>query len=173
MRIRWKAFWIGAGIGLIAGLVLLQKRRAPVAPPLAVDQLASSELLGEWYELAVKDPTRGSEDRIGTRYSLSTAADGLSLAGSYHLERFDHPRRECRSRLEHQPPGGRLRIEGRELWLLELSAEHLVAASPDRRAVWILARQSELAAPAWQALAARLQAHDVDLNSLTRTPHQS
>lgn len=172
MRIRWKAFWLGAGIGLVAGLISLQKRRVPAAPPLAVDQLASSELVGDWYELAVKDPARGGEDRIGARYSLSAEADGLSLIGSYHLERFDRPRRECRSRLEHQPPGGRLRIDGRELWLLELSADHLVAASPDRRAVWILARQPELAPKAWQELAERLQAHDVDINSLTRTPHQ-
>lgn len=176
MRIRWQTFWIGTGIGLgaAAGWVWWQRRQKPAAPLLGIDQLSLSELQGNWYELAVRDPGRGQADWVGTWYQVSSTATGTRLNCNYRLSQFDQPEQLCESAVQRPPqagPGGLIEIGRRQIWILELTSSYLVAGTADRQAVWVLARQPELPENLWQRIRADLKARGFNPDLWSRTPH--
>lgn len=173
---RWKPILFTglAAAGLVTAAVWLRRRKPTTAPPFVLDHLALPALLGSWYELARYGFDH--EDRVGTRYRLASAdAGSLRLEAHYHVQRLDAPEQRFEALLQRPPqaaPAGRLRLGRHAIWVLELSptGDYLVAATPDRRGLWVLSRQPELAEPVWEQLRERLQAQGFDPERLIRTP---
>lgn len=161
---------------------------APAPAPLqTIPRLDVQRYLGTWYEIA-KYPNRFQRQCASdtqARYTLQ--ADGqLVVLNRCRLANGEMTEAVGQARQVGAADSPRLKVRFAPAWLsflplvwgdywvIDLDADYqLVAVSePRREYLWILARQPQVDAAAYQALLGRLQAQGLDLGRLELSPQR-
>ena len=168
-------FGLGMGLGMGLGLSFvwyLGRKKSNM--PVALDQFNLTQLSGNWFELARLD-SAGGPDLMDCRIEVSQLPQTngqLRLVSHYRLGRLDAPLESCEKRLQPTGAAGRFKLGKQPVWILELSAEadYVLAGTPDRRHLWLLARVPELPTERWKQISERIQAQGFAVEQLVRTP---
>ena len=166
-------------------MVMLSERAASVR---TVDRVDLERYLGDWYEVA-RFPNRfqrkcagdvraayarRSDGRIDV-VNRCAAADG-SIAEARGLARIVDPRTPAKLKVRFAPAAlSFLPFVWGDYWIIALADDYswAVVGSPDRKYLWILAREPEPGDAAVAAAVAAAQANGFAVERLVRTTHTS
>ncbi len=182
------AFFLVAGLGLLAREAQAQTRPTPAAEALSpISALDVPRYMGVWWEIA-KFPNWFQRNCVAdTRAEYSLAADGtVQVLNRCRRASGEVDQALGQARQIGGPASPRLQVRFAPAWLsliplvwgdywvIDLDeAYQLVAVSePQRRYLWVLSRTPEVDPKAYASLLERLSARGFDVRQLERTAQQ-
>lgn len=161
-------FCLLASLGLVACV--------SVSPPSTVPSVDLARYAGDWYEIE-SFPNWFQRGCSGTKANYTPRADGKIRVINTCERAGKREAIEGTARVVAGSNNSKLKVsffwpfEG-DYWILDLDPAYRWAAvgSPDRKYLWILARQRALEPGTLQAIRARLAAQGYDVSRLRSTP---
>lgn len=149
---------------------------ATLPPPATVPRVDLARYAGDWHEIA-SFPAWFQRGCTGTEANYSPGEDGTIRVVNTCRRGGRTATIEGRARVVPDSGNSKLKVsffwpfEG-DYWILELDPDYRWAAvgSPDRRYLWILARQRPLDPGVMDDLRVRLAAKGYDVSRLRSTP---
>ena len=169
---------------LVFVLAMLSPAQAAAAPVRTVDAVDLNRYLGEWLEIA-RFPNRFQRDCAGdVRATYSRRADGRidvvnrcrrpdgSVNEAHGVARVVDERTSARLKVRFAPAAlSFLPFVWGDYWIIGLADDYswAVVGSPDRKYLWVLARNPALDPGSYEAALAAARANGFDVARLTTT----
>lgn len=161
--------------GIISWGRIRQKQRSSLKTAPDVD---IARYTGTWFEIA-RLPAPEEKGAVNIRATYTLRADGrLDILNQCELDGFEGPHREARAVARIPDPADPSRLKVRfglltaDYWILELGEhyEYAVVGTPNRRRLWILARQPQLRKEVYEGIVARMSELGFALEHLILAP---
>lgn len=169
------------GTVLILSLVLLARnsRAAAGAPPLlTVPRVDLSRYMGLWYEIARFEHSF-QQGCVGSSATYSLLPNGEVAVVNRCVNEADGHLREATGRAWSVDPAGNARLKVSffwpfrgDYWIIDLGKdyEYVAVGAPNRKYLWILARQPLLDETVYQGIIARAARQGFAVDQLVRRP---
>lgn len=170
-------------VPMTAALPANAQSPAPLAPLATVPGVDLDRYMGRWYELA-RFPNRFQSDCIGPATADYQLRPGGTVQVTNRCPQAGGKTDEAIGEARRIGPAGSAKLEVRfapvwlswlpfvwgDYWVIDIDPAYQLAAvsEPNREYLWVLARQPQVDAAAWDALMSRLREKGFDLSRLQR-----
>lgn len=177
---------VGATAALIAG-TLMQARAAETSPVQTVEQVDLNRYVGTWYEIAhfpmffQRKCARDTQARYSIKSNGRVQVDNRCTTAEGKVEQsigeaWPLDSSNARLKVSFLPKAiNWLPVGQGDYWILKLDADYqtVLVGSPNRRYLWILARQPHISDSTYQAYVEAARAQGFEVSKLQRTPQTS